>query len=126
MYTELHTINYSLLALTNLKKRKMSKKSTSLENYVNLLSCELRTKNNCFSVKNFIKKLRPFCKTTLSPDNKLITLSVRNSNTSLLATFTDNNTIILKTSKNNFTYTFYFIDAKDLLQKMVKHNLLNH
>lgn len=100
----------------------MALKRTSLENYTLLLVELTKMRHTEFQAKTFLKKIRPFCKTS-HLKYKLLFVRIRGSNIG----------ITIKVSEDSFTvtqsfsvheFTFYCDSMKTLLSKLLKHNLL--
>ena len=100
----------------------MSKKRTSLENYTLLLFSLQKLKPTKFTVKSFIRKIRPFCKTN-NLGNKLLFIRIRGSEKGISIEIRDDCFIVCE-NRLIHEYIFYTECSKHLLIKLLEHNLL--
>lgn len=102
----------------------MAHKRTSLENYT-LLLIELETmRNTKFHPKTFLKKVRPFCKTS-HLSFKWLFIRIRGSNIGI-SIHIQADCFIVRQNQSLHEFTFYCTSQKSLISKLLKHNLLTY
>jgi len=100
----------------------MALKRSSLENYTLLLVELTKMRHTDFQAKTFLKKMRPFCKTS-HLKHKILFIRIRGSNIGItIKVCTD--CFIVTQSFCVHEFIFYCNSHKTLLSKLLKHNLL--
>lgn len=102
----------------------MSKKTTSLENYVLLLVEIEKMRYSVFNSKTFLKRIRPFCKIE-HIGYKILHIRIRGSKLGITIHI-KNDCFIVQQNQSLHEFIFYCSSAKILLQKLIKHNLLTY
>jgi hypothetical protein len=104
----------------------MALKRTSLENYTLLLVELEKMRNTPFRPKTFLKKIRPFCKTE-HLKFKWLFIRIRGANIGI-SIQVQSDCFIIRQSKSVHEFIFYCetskSSSKNLLNKLLKHNLL--
>lgn len=100
----------------------MALKRTSLENYTLLLVELTKMRHTDFQAKTFLKKMRPFCKTS-HLKHKTLFVRVRGSNIGICIQVQDECFVVTQ-SYSVHEFVFYCKSHKTLLSKLLKHNLL--
>ena len=100
----------------------MALKRSSLENYTLLLVELNKMRHTNFNAKTFLKKMRPFCKTS-HLKFKTLFLRIRGSNIGItIRVCTD--CFVVTQSFCVHEFIFYCNSQKTLITKLLKHNLL--
>ena len=102
----------------------MSIKRDSLENYTLLLVEVQKMRYTVFNSKTFLKKIKPFCKTE-HIGFKVLHIRVRGSKLGI-SIHVKKDCFIVQQNQSLHEFIFYCDSAKILLQKLLKHNLLNY
>ena len=100
----------------------MALKRTSLENYTLLLLELQKMRDTAFKPKTFLKKIRPFCKTS-HLKYKVLFVRIRGSNIGISIHVQDD-CFIIRQNQSCHEFIFYSTSQKNLITKLLKHNLL--
>ena len=100
----------------------MALKRSSLENYTLLLVELEKMRNTAFHPKTFLKKIRPFCKTSHLKYKRLF-ISIRGSNIGISIQI-QSDCFIIRQTQSVHEFIFYSTSQKILISKLLKHNLL--
>lgn len=71
------------------------------------------------------RQLRPFCKTTLSNSKKLLHVRLKDSKIGISLTLGLDSYIDCSYDRDKLIFSFHCLSNYDLVQKLLKHNLLN-
>lgn len=100
----------------------MSSKRTSQENYTLLLVELLTMRNTRFFPKTFLKKISPFCQTSHFK-HRLLFIRIRGSNVGI-SIEVQSDCFVIRQNQSLHEFTFYCTSQKNLITKLLKHNLL--
>lgn len=100
----------------------MALKRTSLENYTLLLVELDKMRNTAFRPKTFLKKIRPFCKTS-HLKYKWLFIRIRGSNVGISIQI-ESDCFVIRQNQSMHEFRFYCSSQKILIAKLLKHNLL--
>ncbi len=100
----------------------MALKRSSLENYTLLLVELEKMRNTAFHPKTFLKKIRPFCKTS-HLKYKWLFIRIRGSNVGISIQI-QSDSFVIRQNQSIHEFTFYCTSQKMLIGKLLKHNLL--
>lgn len=105
----------------------MSLKKSSHENYVLFLNMFSKMRLTPFTAKSFLKKVRPYCKTN-HLNYKILFIRIRGSNSGITIEI-KNDCFVIRQNSSLHEFIFYSdpkqYTSKQLIFKILKHNLLN-
>ena len=100
----------------------MALKRTSLENYTLLLLELEKMRNTMFRPRTFLKRISPFCKTS-HLKHKVLFIRIRGANLGITIQI-KSDCFVITQNQSLHEFTFYCSSQKNLLSKLLKHNLL--
>lgn len=102
----------------------MSKVRTSLENYTLLLVELQKMRSTIFKPRAFLKKIRPFCRTSHIGFSVLF-VRIRGANVGITI-HVKSDCFIVQQNGSLHEFIFYCTSQKQLITKLLKHNLLTY